>query len=1152
VTESPRSVAIAAQGAASDPLFSAFVSASAGSGKTKLLTDRVLRLLLAGEEPTRIHCLTYTRAAAAEMAQRLHSRLGAWVTQPEDVLARELGALTGEPVAPGAPLLETARGLFARVLDLPGGMRIGTIHAFCESLLRRFPVEAALSPRFRLLEETDAALAWREAREEMLQEAHTEARRAALQLVAVFATTRRFDSLVQALQEDRERLEALFALPEAALEGALRRALGVNGDEKAVCAAAVAATGRHPSPLPAALRTVAERGAPTAAGKAQALLAWLTVPPAERTWDVWRAVFLRDDGTPRGGSTLVNAKLAAQQPEVAAVLAAEQERVAAVEDARRAVRVAAVSAALLELARPLVQAWAAAKARTDRLDYEDLILCTRRLLVDPGAAWVLYKLDGGIDHLLLDEAQDTAPAQWEIVDKLAEEFFAGAGARARRRTLFAVGDRKQSIYSFQGADPGGFERWRAALRGRAASGWRDVEVPVSFRSTTPVLELVDAVFASPEAAPGVAVPGALHHLADRAGDAGSVELWPLTPHTEAAAAAKAAEATAWEVPERNLGLKAAPQRLAEALAKWIRQQTAGGVPLASRGRMLRPGDVLVLVRRRSAFAHALVRALKAHGVPVAGLDRMMLTEQPAVADLLALADTLLLPEDDLQLAAVLTSPLGGLTDASLMDLALGRPGTLWQALVRRAGERAEWQAAHAFLSRLFARVDYVTPHALLVEALGRLGGRARLLARLGAEAAEPIGELLNKALAYTRSYPPSLQGFVAWLRQSGAEVKREAGGGGDAVRVMTVHGAKGLQAPLVVLPDTTGLPPDEERVLWLRDPEAGGRLPVWAPRKEMCPGSVAALHDAARAAQMEEFHRLLYVALTRAEDRLLVCGWQPSRGLPSASWYALIEAGFRKLAAERLQGAPPWEGEALCYACPQTRPAQAAPSRAETVAEPLPRWLGQAPDWRAAPPPAETEPPRPLVPSRPEGIDLGPVPQVLSPLAGLASRFSPLRRGRLVHALLQHLPDVPVAERRQAALAWLRQPGNAPADAEMLADEVLAVLSHPTLAPLFGPEGRAEVPLGGRLGDTVVGGMVDRLAVLPDRVLLVDYKTNRTPPARVDDVPELYLRQMAAYRAVLRKALPDRQVVCALVWTVAARVMLLPDALLAHHGADLA
>ena len=484
-----------AQLAASDPAVSAFVAASAGSGKTKLLTDRLLRLMLSGADPARIQCLTFTKAAAAEMALRLQRTLGEWVTLPDAALDARLAQLQ---MTPNDALRDAARALFARVLDLPGGMRIGTIHAFCQSLLRRFPLEARLSPHFALVDDIDAAVALRDAREDMLAEAHTPRRRAALEQLAGLASAEHFGALVATLQINRERLNAVVALGEEGLEAAQRRVLGASGTDEELIASAV--SWRDEASLREAALVVMDKGAPTVREKAARLLDWLSLHGEDRAenWSEWREQFLRPDGVARGPTTLVNAALAKTRPELAETFAAEQRRVQRVEDDRRALRVAVVSAALVTLAAPVAQAYAQRKDRAGLLDYDDLIGRTSSLLVDPGAAWVLYKLDGGLDHLLLDEVQDTAPAQWRIAGALTQEFFAGAGASADRRTVFAVGDRKQSIYSFQGADPAEFERWRAILSrrvGNAGEGWRDVELDVSFRSTTPVLALVDAVFA---------------------------------------------------------------------------------------------------------------------------------------------------------------------------------------------------------------------------------------------------------------------------------------------------------------------------------------------------------------------------------------------------------------------------------------------------------------------------------------------------------------------------------------------------------------------------------------------------------------------------------------------------------------------------------
>jgi ATP-dependent helicase/nuclease subunit A len=1133
----------AEQLAASDPTVSAFVAASAGSGKTKLLTDRLLRLMLAGADPGRIQCLTFTKAAAAEMSLRLQRMLGEWVTLPDMALDQRLVALS---LAPTAKLRAEARKLFATVLDLPGGMRIGTIHAFCQSLLRRFPLEAALSPHFQLIEGADQTAALLAAREDMLADRRDEQAEAALIHLAGLVSLDEFGHLAQELQEDRSRLERALELGFEEVQAAQRRVLGVFGRNPETIRAE-GCTWRDETAVAEAARVVAMKGSTAVAARAERILAWLSLPAEQRAehWAEWHCEFLLDKGERRGTGALVNPKLAKAEPMLWATFSAEQERIEAVEDACRACVVAEASAALFRLAGPMAQRYGARKEGAGWLDYADLVTRTARLLVDPGTAWVLYKLDGGLDHLLLDEVQDTAPGQWAIAHALTAEFFAGMGAQERRRTVFAVGDRKQSIYSFQGADPTEFDRARAVMQLRvkaAGEHWREVPLDVSFRSASPVLTLVDAVFAIPDAALGVVPTGqTLQHYAHRAGHAGRVELWPLVP------VPPSSELPPWTLAESYGHRTSAPLLLAEALADWIQRETAGTTPLPSQGRMLAPGDVLILVRRRNDFARALVRALKSRGVPVAGLDRMVLTAQPAVADLLALCDTLLLPRDDLSLACVLTSPLGGLDDNSLMALAMYRPGSLWDALFARAGERAEWARAGRFLSELSARVDYATPHALLSEALVQLGGRAALFARLGPEAAEPVDELLEAALDYGQTHTPSLQGFVQWIRQSGAEVKREAEGAGDVVRVMTVHGAKGLQAPLVILPDTTALPPVGGSLFWAPDPSSGVQVPIWAPRKEIRCQETLRRQTAARAESLEEYNRELYVALTRAEDRLLICGHETRKPMSEQCWYALIRRGLQNLPGAVEAEPAPFDGAGAIRRLVSEQ--TSAPERrrggpdAAAAAESLPEWFGSAlPD--------EPKLARPLAPSQPSDAELGPVPFAASPLMGREAAGLRLKRGQMLHTLLQHLPALPQTEWTAAARSFLSRPGHGlvPGEEAALTEEVLGILQHPELAPIFGPQSRAEVPLTGVVGDSIVGGLVDRLVVLADRVLVADYKTNRNPPKHAADTPVRYLRQMAAYRAVLREIFSDRIVVCVLIWTQGGRVTWLDDALLDPHA----
>ncbi|WP_198371471.1 double-strand break repair helicase AddA [Roseomonas rosulenta] len=1152
MTQSPRERAEHAQSRASDPAASAWVEASAGSGKTKLLTDRVLRLLLAGVEPGRILCLTFTKAAAAEMATRLARALGGWATAEDAALTAALATLTGR--APDDAERRAARALFVRVLEQPGGMRISTIHAFAQSLLRAFPLEAGLAPQFAVVEDQEARAMLARERESVLAGAPD---RAALDHLARLVPPTRFAEVVGTLAATRGRLLRAVDARQglAGLEGALARALGLapgEATEDAVLHAACIGVGAG---VPRAGALLRASGNANDQARGAEIAAWLARDETARAahWEEWRGLLLTRENEPR--KRFATQKAGADAPFIQDALTAEAERVQAAEQARAAARVLAATMALLAIGTPVLRRYEAAKARAGMLDYDDLIRGAERLLEDPGSAWVLFKLDGGLDHVLLDEAQDSNPDQWGIVRALTGEFFAGEGARETGRTIFAVGDVKQSIYGFQGADAEGFARERAhygEVVRRAGLEFRPVPLDVSFRSTAPVLALVDAVFAGGEAREGVvAGDAALRHYADRAGQAGSVELWPLL-QVDAAEAAPA-----WAAPETPVDGAGAAPRLASLIAariRWMldhetlpaRVERGADQP---EGRPVRAGDILVLLRSRArgGFLAALVRALKDLGVPVGGVDRMVLAEQIAVQDLLALADVLLLPEDELTLAALLKSPLVGLQEDELLALAQPRAGSLWGALAAHRGAQTRFGRVADWIAALMARADFATPHAIFADVLGGPGpldpraGRARMLARLGPDAADPMDEFLNAALEHERAHPPSLQGFVHRLRQGGAEVKREAEGAGDAVRIMTVHGAKGLQAPIVFLPDTTGAPPDRAALRWLEDD-----LPAWAPKQEgFAAAALSDRREADREAEAREQHRLLYVALTRAEDRLIVCGWQGRKDVPAGCWYRLVEQGFTRLegAEEHAFEGPPDmfapDAVARRLAVAQAAPPRVEdPPRAPAAMTALPGWARvparqEAPEGAIAPSALPGEEETPAAPPRPSDDPRG-------------VRF---RRGRLVHALLQHLPDHPPAAREDVARRFLARPGHGVDAAEQAAvlAEVMALLDAPLVAAALGPGSLAEAPLAGRVGGRLIAGQVDRLLVAPDRVLVLDYKTNRPPPTDVAAVAPLYLRQMAAYRALLRAAFPGRRVECALVWTYGARVMALPDALLDRH-----
>ncbi len=1119
---------------ASRPAVSAWVDASAGTGKTKVLADRVLRLLLAGTPPDRILALTFTRAAAAEMANRIFEALGRWSTMPGDALESTLAALREEP--PDADTVARARALFLQVLDAPGGMKIQTIHAFCQSVLGRFPLEARINPHFSVMDERTEGETLRRARDAVIAEAGRDpdsplAR--AFVTVAARGGESVFDSLMAALASGRDKVAVLAerAFPNVEEETHRHFDLGPGETEQTILAAASAAGAFDREGLERAAEALC-RGLKTDAEAGRAIAAWLECPlPTPDAFADYARAFLTQKGGIR--KNLPTKTVAASAPDAVEAWQAEAERVRAVRERLLAVRTAAESAALARIGAALLASYRDEKARQGRLDYDDLIRGVQRLVEDEAAAlWVLYKLDGGIDHVLIDEAQDTNPRQWAVVRALAADFFAGESAQDAPRTVFAVGDPKQSIYSFQGVEAEAFSAMREEFRARvgdSGGGWEGVELGHSFRSTGPVLRAVDAVFADADARRGLG-ERPVAHAVGRAGQAGLVTLWPPARQSESE------DADPWQPVAEPFSHQTAAYRLAEAIAETIGGWIASGERLESRGRAMTAGDIMVLVRHRSEFVDHLVRALKQRAVGVAGIDRLVLSTQLAVMDLLALADAALMIEDDLTVAAVLKGPLAGLDETALFDLAHGRgQTTLAAALARRRGD-PRCERARAVLDEVLAMADFVPPYEFFSRILGPMGGRERIVARLGPDAEDPIDEFLALALDYEREHTPSLQGFVSWFRGARAEVKRDLEQSArDEVRVLTVHGAKGLQAPVVILADRMRAPTERDPVLWSRTEPP---ILVWKRRQDARDAVSDALAAEESARAEEEYRRLLYVAMTRAEDRLYVAGYTGQKTVPEGCWYAMVERALQPIAESRETTlAAPDEGvvvtgPGLVLEDPQTEPPDRA-REAEGAApaeEPLPPW---------APQPAPAEPP--AQPARsPSRLDEDGTP-VRSP--GGEPVF---RRGRIVHDILRRVPAPPPDDLRAAVQAHLARPALAlePEEQREIVDEVLALLADPAVAGLFAPGSMAEVPVVGRVGGQAYSGWIDRLSVEEDAVRLVEFKTDRDPPADPEGIRPQYLRQIAAYRALLAEIYPGRRIECTLVWTVGPAAMAVPDGLL--------
>jgi ATP-dependent helicase/nuclease subunit A len=1144
------------QSRASDPEASAWVSANAGSGKTYVLVQRMVRLLLRGVRPDRILALTYTKAAAANMARRVFDQLSSWVGRDDAALAEVIAAIEGRPPKPDE--LARARRLFAQAIETPGGLKIQTIHAFCERLLQLFPFEANVAARFTVLDETTGGELLAEARDAVLGQAATEdgtplAR--ALGIVAGSATQDGLATLLRQAMGLRGRLSGpdVPDHPAKQLRDALRRALDLREAETAEDVRHEILTGGIARGEWPGIAEVLDTGSSEDAKQAARLREADAHPGGEEALAAYRSVFFTAGGDPRKSVTTKTFRRA--NPALAARLDGEQIRVIALFDRLRAVDCLERTGALLVLLEAIFARYEAEKSRRGALDFDDLIARTLALLESHGSAWVLYKLDSGIEHVLIDEAQDTSHEQWEILRKLTAEFFAGEG---RARTIFAVGDPKQSIYSFQGAAPDAFARARDEFRiavdrlAEAGGGRRfqPVELQLSFRSVPAVLSAVDRVFADPERRRGLSfdaddVPPV--HEALRHRSPGLVEVWEIMRRAEQE------EPDAWARPVDEPAEGSGSVQLARRIARQVKAWTSGGSAdriededPVTRQPVLRPiraGDVLVLVRTRGPLFDALIRSLKETGVPVAGADRLALADHIAVQDLLALGQASLTPEDDLTLAALLKSPLVGLDDDDLLAFAPGRRGSLARALRDAAEGSPRLAEAQAKLLRWRQQAASRGPFAFFASVLGADGGRRSMLRRLGPEAGDAIDEFLRLALEHEQRDVPALQHFLAAFASAEPVIKRDMEAGRDEVRVMTVHGAKGLEAPIVILPDSCGEPngtktgPNRVLLFDLPGGPDGRGIPAWSPRKDDDPSVVALARQALGQRAEEEYRRLLYVAMTRARDRLYVAGATQRDDSPRGCWYQLVRSALEPdMVRHEIGDEVVW------------RWAESLPDAGgAAVAGPRTPVPGAVPDWlfRAAPP----EPPA-MPPLRPSSAVEGAEGAGRSPGAAPASADARVA-GRLVHALLEVLPDCPPERRRAAALALLRGRGGAlPEDRRLqLLEQVLGLLDHPDLAELFGPASLAEVPVTGvlELGPdrrpVPVSGQIDRLAVTAERVVVADFKTNQVPPPP-GEPPVAYVAQLAVYRALLARTFPGRRIDCVLVWTSGPRADSIDPALL--------
>ena len=1108
ITRQQRSIrASEQQRNASNPLCSVWVEASAGTGKTKVLSDRVLRILLRGVSPAKILCLTYTKAAAVEMSSRIAQRLSEWAVIDDDELDRQLEKLLGnlpESRSEYLYLTAMARKLFAVLLDTPGGMKIQTIHSFCQEVLKRFPLEAQISPYFEVIDDRTKKEILGKIQAKMLsgEENKNSLVAWAIGYLTSHVSEFSFPDVMSSITDNAGKIIKLFNnyAEENSLFNELARRLDVNPDytEEQIKSSLLSSLDKD---ILRKMMNAWFQGTATDIKKAEAVAEILEKEQNVDVYSLLKGVFLTQKGELL--AKYATKKVLELYPDLSNDAYCIANTLIEIDNKLSGLRVYTSTKAIIILARELIGNYLEYKKVNAKMDYDDLIMIARNLLEDRTVAdWVLYKLDGGIDHVLIDEAQDTSPNQWAIIRSLTQEFFG-----VENKTIFVVGDRKQSIYSFQGADPNEFEKMRQYFREKSHN-FDEVNLEVSFRSTAAVLDSVNTVFTNDVAKIGVVPEGQnVIHIPFREGDGGKVEIWPLLE------AEKDENPDIWMPPVERKISNTTSSRLAKLIAQKIKYMVENE-KLVSQNRKLQYRDFMILVQRRNAFVEELVRECKQIGVSIAGVDKIKLSEQIAVQDLIALGNFLLLPTDDLTLAEVLKSPLFGLNDDDLFELCYNRKNaSLWT----RLGDNAKYAEVYKILQNLLNMADYVRPFELYSYVLNTLQGRKNFEIRMGAEVDDGLDEFINLTLDFEREHIPTLQSFISWIGKDEVEIKRELEQSEiDAVRIMTVHGSKGLQAPIVILPDMVRQVNSKKGMGMLWDD-----IFYYPLSSDDYEKNCETIKEREKQSETEEYRRLLYVALTRAEDRLCLCGYYQKNKPKDDCWYELCANSLKPLCEQ--------QGDSLVYEVAQQYDVVAKAVynyKSEEVC--YPKWLFDIPK-------VEAPLAKPYTPSKPDETD--DEDALFSPLT--TENNNRYCRGIVIHKLLQFLPDVISEDKIPVIRDFLQK--NAPEfsnkQRDKIIEEVSSLLNNPNFAPLFGKNSRAEVPIMGEVNGRIISAQIDRLVVFDDEVWIVDFKTNRPAAKTKEEIQRAYIKQLRAYKDLLERIYMHKTVKAFILWTDTTHIM---------------
>ena len=1122
-----------------DDKTSVWVSASAGTGKTTILVQRILYLLLSGSKVDRILCLTFTRTAAAEMKERINFYLSQWAILDEEELSIAVEKITGK--LPGKDMLGIASNLFFNLLQTPDGIRIETIHGFCQSVLRRFPIESGIPPQFRVADEQQRTDLIFNTRLKMMiysrANPESELSVALKKIMSTTSETNFHDHLLLLIRE-KSKLENFKKIYENTYSQnkIISKFLGIDSEDTEDSASQIFSDyNSFSSDKLEACAKVFIEGNKTESKWGKSALLWLSSTEEERASNAidYAKGFFTSSGNLR--SHLPSQKLCKKAPQATDFFHLERDRAQYFLENIRSIRLFERTNSWITISKYFLELYEEEKSLVNTLDFDDLIHTTHKLLSNPNLpSWVLFKMDGGIDHILVDESQDTSSQQWSIIKALSDEYFSTRSSDSRSRSLFIVGDEKQSIFSFQGADPYVMEDLQKQLSKRAQQAnipWTNLPLNLSFRSTSPILSLVDATFSDEETSTGVAIINKkISHNVSRLGDSGLVEIWDTEKPV-----GKPPSLDLWSLPtsreQPDNPKSRLAKRIAETISSWVSDdnQKNSDYWLSARNRKIQAGDIMILVQQRDSLMEYLIKALKKENVPVTGIDRMVLIEQLPVMDLMALGDFLLFPKDDLMLATILKGPFIGLSEEHLFNLAYNRgPLSLWEILLEKQHEDPIIKQCVQLIKELMNKYNKMTPYDFYSDFLLSENGRRALIDRLGEEINDPVDQFLNLALEFQNDQPLSLQTFLAWLRSGRNEVKRNMERNEGAVKILTTHSAKGLQAPIVFLADAARKPSHRPTLVWSHSDEIN--LPIWLGKRSEDTKVVGRLREHHAKRQDEEYRRLLYVGMTRAEDRLYVCGTEGVRGKSKNCWHEIVMRGFDILKTkEKLIE----KNGLVRFSCPQKTKINLESNNPDIIES---EDSGKA--IKFSPLYTEDTSDRLSITSKERPSN------TKNNVSSRKNQESKILIGKITHRLLEILLTLPVSDRFEAGEKWLSN-GSHGLDKDKqkkILFSIKELLNNQDLKKIFGPLGRSEVPFSVEVNNNnnnniIISGKIDRLLIEDDIITAIDFKTDKYPPDNQNLVRQEYIEQMQDYAKALRIIFPGKKILCGLLFTTNASMI---------------